>query len=210
MVAVVEHVNGLARQNLLRESKQGHVGPSKGAVDREEAQTGGWQTVQRRIGMRHQLVSLLGRRVERQGMIHVLMHREGHLGIGPVNRTGGSVDQMGHVMMPAALQDVGGADHVAVHVGQRVLQAVAHTRLGGQVDNPVKALLGEQRRYRVPLDEVQLDEAKARQGLKPLDARLLECDVVVAAHVVQPDHFVASLEQGAGRVKANKSGRAGD
>src|SRR3546814_2200230 len=63
VVAVVEHVDRLAGQDLAREQEQRHVRPAPGPVDGEEAQAGGRQVEQVAVGVRHQFVGLLGGRV---------------------------------------------------------------------------------------------------------------------------------------------------
>jgi uracil-DNA glycosylase len=54
----------IAPQYLLREAEVRHVGPSPGTVDGKEMQSCGPQSEHMAAGMRHDLVCLLGRRVE--------------------------------------------------------------------------------------------------------------------------------------------------
>ena len=116
--AVIENVDRPAGENRPREEEQGHVGPAPGTVDREEPQPGGRQPEEMAVGMGHQLVGLFRGRIQAHGMIDVLMHRERHLRIGPVDRARRGIDQVLDARMPAALQDVRKAQQIAVDVGR--------------------------------------------------------------------------------------------
>ncbi len=69
-----------------------------------------------------------------------------------------------HLVVAAALKDVDEADQVAVDVGMRILDRVAHTGLGGQVDHLVELFLGEQFLHPGAVAHVELDETEARHG----------------------------------------------
>ena len=112
--------------------------------------------------------------------------------------------------MPAALEDVGGADHVAFDVGQRVLDRIAHARLRREVDHALEPLAGEKPGHARAVREVELDEAEPRELLQHLEPRELEAHIVVVVEVVEPDDLVAALEQLAGRVIADEASGAGD
>ena len=58
-VAIVEDLNLFAFQQLIGETKVGHVGTTGGAIDSEEAEACRWNVVQLAIGMCLQLVALL-------------------------------------------------------------------------------------------------------------------------------------------------------
>ena len=77
-------------------------------------------------------------------------------------------------VVPAALEHVQRADDVAVDVGVRVLERVAHARLRGEVDHALELLAREQRRHARAVGEVELHEAEARQLLEDREARVLE------------------------------------
>jgi hypothetical protein len=66
-LALVVDVDGLALEDGAHELEQRHVGATPGTVDGEEAQARGGQAVEVGVGVGHQLVGLLARRVERQG-----------------------------------------------------------------------------------------------------------------------------------------------
>src|SRR5690606_3045001 len=95
------------------------------------------------VGVGHQLVGLLGGGVEGQRVVDVVVHRIGHLLVGAVHRAGRGVQQVLHGMGAAAFQDVQEAVQVAACVGARVAERVAHTGLGGQMDDHVRLHFGK-------------------------------------------------------------------
>ncbi len=56
------------------------------------------------------------------------------------------------------------AVHVAVDVGERILDAVAHAGLGAEVHDSLEFLRGEETRHRLAVGEIELDEAKPRNA----------------------------------------------
>src|SRR5690554_4293960 len=99
MVAVVEHINRLARQNLLGENIHSYIRPDHVAMFGEKPQAGGRQVVQVAVGVGHQLVGLLGGRVQAQGVVYVVMHGERHGFVSAVYRAAGCVHQVLHTVM---------------------------------------------------------------------------------------------------------------
>ena len=84
-VAVVEDLNLFAFQQLIGETKVGHVGTTGGAIDSEEAEAGAGDIVQFRVGMSHQLIALLGSGIEADGIIHLVIGRLRYLLIATIN-----------------------------------------------------------------------------------------------------------------------------
>ena len=75
-----------------------------------------------RIGMRHQLVGLLGRAVEAQRMINIVRSTKRNTGVGTVDRGGRGVNEMAALRMPATFEHVEEAREVGVNVGMRIDQ----------------------------------------------------------------------------------------
>ncbi len=144
VVTVVEHVDRLAGEDVARELEQRHVGAPPRPVHREEAQSRHRQTEEVRVGVRHELVGLLGGGVDAQGMVDVLMHAEGHRGVGAVDRARRREDEMLDAVVAAALQHVQGADDVGVDIGMRVLYPVADPGLSAEMNDPLRAPVGEE------------------------------------------------------------------
>ena len=113
-------------------------------------------------------------------------------------------------VVPAALEDVGEADDIAVDVGVRVDQRVAHAGLRGQVHDAVELLLREQRRDALAVGHVHLHEAEVRVRRQARQPILLESRVVVVVEVVQAHDLVPARQQELRDVHADEAGRAGD
>ena len=117
-------------------------------------------------------------------------------------------------VVAACLEDVEEAHEVALEVGARVLDGVAHARLGGEVHHDVEAVLGEQ-----ALDEGGVAQVAAHEGEAAVSiglgehakARVLDAGVVVAVEVVEADdHVIGHLEQLLDEERADKAGGSGD
>lgn len=84
-VAHVEDLDGLAAQQLVGKAEVRHVRAAHRAVDREEAQAGRGDGVELAVGVSHELVALLGRRIERNRRVHVVVLAERHLLVAAVD-----------------------------------------------------------------------------------------------------------------------------
>ena len=98
------------------------------------------------VGMSHQLVAFLARGVEAEGVINVVMYRKGHRRVCPVDTRAARVHQVFNTVVTAAFQYMGEPDDVAIDVGERILDGIAHASLCGKVDDALwfmaaKALL---------------------------------------------------------------------
>jgi len=99
-------------------------------------------------------------------------------------------------VVPAGLEHVEEADEVALKVSARVLDGVAHARLGGEVHHDVEAVLSEQ-----ALDEGGVAQIAAHEGeaavcvglIQHAEARVLDSRVVVTVEVVEADDHVIGL-----------------
>ncbi len=113
-------------------------------------------------------------------------------------------------MVAAAFQHVQRAGQVAVGVGVRILDRVAHARLRREVHDAPDAPIREQRIHRLAVREVDPLEPELFLRPQPREPRLLERRVVVRIEVVEADHLVAAREQLPGHVVADEARRAGD
>lgn len=206
--AFVEHLDRPPGQHRAREQQRRHVRPAPRAIHGEEAQAGGAQAVQLRVGMGHQLVGRLGRRVQRARLVHALVLGERRRGRIAIDRAARRIDQVPHAAVAAQFQHVDEADQVAVDIGMRVLQRIAHAGLRGQVDHPRGPDLVEQRGQAVAVGQVQRADVglRAQRG----NAVALDLRVVVVVVVVQADHALAARGKGLAGVGADETGGAGD
>ena len=112
-----------------------------------------------RVGVGEELVRLLGRGVERERVVHVMVDRERHRRVGAVDRARARVGEVLAAVVAAAFEDVLEADDVGLDVGVRVRDRVADAGLGGEVDDAREAVLGEELVHRRTVREVDLHEA---------------------------------------------------
>ena len=113
-------------------------------------------------------------------------------------------------VVTAALQHVQRAGQVAVGVGVRVLDRVAHARLRREVHDALERALREQRLHGRAVGEVDPLEPESLLRLEPREAGLLERGVVVRVEVVEADDLVAARQQPFGDVVADEARGAGD
>lgn len=113
-------------------------------------------------------------------------------------------------MVAAGLEHVEEADEVALQVGARVLDGVAHARLGGEVHHDIEAVLGEQSLDEGGVAQVAAHEGEAAVGIslgQHSQTRVLDTGVVVAVEVVEADNNVVRfLEQLLDEEGADKAG----
>ncbi len=76
-------------------------------------------------------------------MVYVMMHRDGHSGICTINAGTGSIDEMLNTMMAAPLKDVGETDNIALNIGKRIFDGVAHAGLSSKVHNALRLVTGK-------------------------------------------------------------------
>ena len=143
-VAVVEHLDGLALRDGAGEQHRAHVGAAPRAVNRKIAQARHRDAVKFRVGMRHQFVALLACRIQTNRVVNLVVFAVGDLRVQAINGTGRSIEQVLHLVVAAGLENVEKADHVALHVGIRVRDGVAHTRLSSEVHHLVELLGGKE------------------------------------------------------------------
>jgi hypothetical protein len=116
---------------------------------------------------------------------------------------------MPHRVMAAAFEQVGKTNEIAVDVGARIRQRVAHAGLGGQMDDSFRLAACKQGRQALGVGKVQPLERESGQFRTLRQPRLLQRRVVVVVKVVDADDGVTAREQGAGRMQADEAGGAG-
>ena len=161
-ITVVEDLDGFALYQLFREGKIGHIRAAIGAVNREEAQTGGGDAVEMGIGVGHQLVGFFCGGVEGDGVGHVVVRGERGFLLVAVDGGGGGVEEMPYRVVAAGLQDVEKSGDVAVDVGFGVGDGVADAGLGGQIHHNVGLVLCKQRVHHIGVRQITLDEGSGK------------------------------------------------
>ncbi len=70
------------------------------------------------------------------------MHREGHRRVDTIDAGTAGIHDVFHTIVAAAFEDLGETDDVAVDIGERVFDGVAHASSGGQIRHPVRLMGG--------------------------------------------------------------------
>ncbi len=100
------------------------------------------------------------------------------------------------------------ARHIGLDIGVRIDQRIAHPRLGGEMEDPLDALVGiGEFLHGAAIGDVEALEGEIPETLEQREARLLQPDVVIVVEVVDADDRVAALEQGLGGVKEWRESR---
>ena len=217
-VAVVEYFYLLALDQPVREAEVGHVRPAAGAVDGEEPQACGRYVIELAVGVGQQLVALLGRGVEADGVVHLVIGGVRHFLVGAVDAGRGGVDQMLHagassvVAVAAGLQDVVESDQVALYVRVRIGDAVPDPCLGSQVDHDGRTKVPEYAIHGIPVRDGLAEEGEPVPVFpQPVKTLVLEPDVVVVGDAVDADDAAvrAVVKQSFDEVRADKAGGTG-
>jgi hypothetical protein len=112
-----------------------------------------------------------------------------------------------HLAVAAAFEDVHEADQVAVDVGMRVLQRIAHAGLGGQVDHAVEAFSAANSASMPARSATSsFTKRKPAGGCSRASRSSFSADVVVVVEVVEADHLVAARQQAQAVVHADEPG----
>ena len=93
--------------------------------------------------MGHQLVALLGGSVEADRVVHLVVCRIRYFLVGSVYGRRRGIDQMLHFVVAACLKDVVESDEIALNIGIRIGDAVAHPGLGREIDYDSGAVVRE-------------------------------------------------------------------
>src|SRR5476651_213680 len=117
---------------------------------------------------------------------------------------------MAAALVAAAFQDIEEPVEICARIGMRVDQRMPDARLGGEMDNERKAMLGEQRRGGSTVRQIQPHELEILGAREFLQPRLLELRVVVRREIVNADDVAAGLHQTARDMKTDEAGGAGD
>lgn len=159
-ITVVEDFDGFAFDELVGEAEVSHVGTTGGAVDGEEAETGGGDVVEFGVGVGEELVGFFGGGVERDGVVDLVVGTERDFFVAAVDGAAGGVDKMFDGVVTASFEDVVETDEVGFDVGVGVIDAVADAGLGGEVDDEVWLFGFEELVYDGFVGEVALDESE--------------------------------------------------
>ena len=120
---------------------------------------------------------------------------------------------MGDALMAAGLQHRTKADQIALDVHAGILNRIAHPRLGGQVNHPIRGVGGHQGGQGADIGHIELRKVELPRlgdGLQPLQAGPFEGGVVLGVEVVETHHPLATLQQPLHHGRTDEAGRPGD
>ena len=222
-IAVVENLDRLALADGSCEEHRRHIGPSPRAVNREKSQAGGRKTVEFAVGVSHQFVAHFRCGIKAHGLRDFVVLAVRNLRIHAVNRTRRGVNQMLDAVVPARFEHVQKAHDVALQVGVRVRDAVAHAGLRRHIHDLLELFAFHQAVERGFVvdghpDETAIGQRRAPNFTPPLDFRrvgsdaalakptVLQSRVVIVVDVVDSDDFIASLGQFPHQSRADETG----
>ena len=205
-VASVEHFDGLALGDGRRKEHRGHVRAAPRAVDSKEPQTGARDAVKLGIGVRHELVGLLGGCIEADRAVNLVVLRVRDLGVEPVHGARRGEHQMLYGVESAGLEDIEESHEIALEICVRVGDGIPDARLGGKVDDRVESLGVKQRIKLLFVGDVHLYEALALPRAELLYAALLEPDVIVVVEIVDAYGLVSPGREDVHQFRAYEAG----
>jgi len=98
-------------------------------------------------------------------------------------------------MVAAALQNVRKANDVAVDVGQRVVDGIAHPSLGGKVDHALGLVRGKDGFDRLAVSQIDAQVGVVGVIGMPGQTRFFDSGVIIAVVVVNANNRVAAFKQ---------------
>ena len=113
-------------------------------------------------------------------------------------------------VVAAAFQNMRETNDVAVHVSERILDRVAHTRLRGEVDDAFGFVRGERIGNGFWVGQIGAYVGVIRMIHKPREARFFDGWVIVIIVVIEPDDAITPREQTLGQRRSDEPGRTGD
>ena len=111
--------------------------------------------------------------------------------------------------VPGTLENIHEPDQISVHVSMRILDGIAHARLGSEIHHPVETLALEQGVHGLTFSDVELHEMKSRV-LEPFQPGTLQAHIVITVEIIDTYDRVTTIEQLACDCRADEAGCAGN
>ena len=160
--------------------------------------------------MRHDFRRLLGRGIERQGLVGAIDFAERDRGIGAIDGTRRGDQQMPRFDLAGHFQDIERAHEIGIDIGARIFKAVANAGLCREMDDDLGLVgLGDLAQARHVFEQ-ELMAAKRIAAGENRGALALEVHVVIAGHPVDAGHQMAVGAKPSRKMKADEARRAGD
>lgn len=159
------------------------------------------------VAVGHELIGFFGSCVQANGVVDRVCDGKGYFGVSAVHAGAAGIYEVLHAVVAAGFEHVAKADEVALDVGLRVGERVAHAGLRGQVNDALGLLSSKDGHQACCVCHVGFDEAELLPGAQLLQPGFFEGGIVVVVEVVQANDFVAACQQYECCVHANKAGR---
>ncbi len=163
-----------------------------------------------RVGVGHQFIGALGRRIERHRLIDRVGGGIRQTVIQAIHRAARGEHQVRRSMGTAGFQHVEEAHQVALRINVRIVDGITHAGLGRQVDDLLECVLCKQVQQRLLVGHIQPLEAKVAAFGQLRQACLFQLDAVVAVEVVDANDLMAIAAQPLGGMKPDEPCDAGD
>ena len=163
------------------------------------------------IAMGHQFIGLLAGGIQRDGMIHIVMNRRTAYAYCRHRRNWTRRRrECSTSTVPAAFQNVHETFDVAVGIGMRIDERIAHAGLGGEMHDAPDRLLGKKSCMPCRLARSSLTKLKSFMRRQLGEPGLFQSHIVVVVEIVEADDLVATVQEALGHMKPDESRRAGD
>ena len=116
---------------------------------------------------------------------------------------------MSQLSLAGRLQNVAKTDQVRIHIGFWMGQGITDPGLGREMDNPLWTFLFEQPKQGLAILKGKTGFAEPFPGLQSRQPGFLQADFVIVVDVIQPNHFIAPVQQRVSEVRSNESGGPG-
>ena len=207
--SVAEDGDGGPFVDPLDEAEGGHVGASSRAVDGEVAQDGNVEAVEVMVGVGENLGGFLRSGVGGEGPVDGEILAEGH-GVPGVEGRGRGEDKLAAAALLHQLEDVERALGIRLHVDVRILDAVAHSGTGGEIEDDVEFTALEDAIEVIEILDVAFVESEAFAVGEVGKAVLFDAEIVGVVEIIDPDDLDSLFKKEAGDAVGDKSGGAGD
>src|SRR5690349_8157720 len=108
-------------------------------------------------------------------------------------------------VVTATFQNMQEAHHVAVYIGMRIGEGIAHSGLRSKVRYTIKMRLCKKLLKTRPIFESEPGKGKAWLAQQLVQSRLLQPDIIVVVEIIETHNLVATLQQALCEVKPDES-----
>jgi hypothetical protein len=161
-----------------------------------------------RVG--HNLVALLGRRVEADRIICRVLFGKGDLIVRSVHRAGGCKDEVAALASAYAFEYVDEGDEIAGNVFVGTGNRASYAGLRCQMKHSLEITVAEKAFHTCPICQVKGKEPESGPDAELPEPRILEPGVVVVIQVIYTNYLKAIREEPVNEVGANETSGTGD